>query len=186
MRSHFFFLRASCGRCQITQISTWCGALSWLGLSVSQVQVADRLAGAYFWASSGELSTSVYPPSQLCYLVTPALRTDRALVLKAIYLSSWPPATQVGSRRACSFLPACLSLKDDPRTCLPVSATHNKWGMNRQLHLRGGKWIQKGRKGEIQANLVPIVKSHVDTVQTLIYLYIYMAAYAKCECITLS
>lgn len=144
----------------------WCAKLAW----------AQCLPNPGGWSSGWCVFLSQFRWAQhFCLsstpalLPSPALRTDRALVLKVIYLFSSPPGAQVDSRRACSFLPACLSLKDDPWTCLPVSATHNKWGMNRQLHLRGGKWIQKG---EIQANLVPILKSHVDTVQTLIYLYI--------------
>lgn len=163
------------GRCQLMQFDLVCAKLAWLGVS-QQVQVAERLAGAYFWASSGGLSALPFCSSSIpALLPLPGIWTNRVLGLKVIYLSAatGSPSALVSSREACSVLPARLSLKDDPWTCLPVSAVHNKWGMNQQLRLWGGKWSQKWRKGEIQANLLPILKSHMDTLQTLPFIYMY-------------
>lgn len=71
----------------------------------------------------------------------------RLFGLKVLYLSSPPRQPAIMApvpthiRRPLSCL-TCLALKDDPpqpRTCLPMSA-HNKWGMDWQLWLRGGRW----------------------------------------------
>lgn len=68
------------------------------------------------------------------------------LGLKVLYLSVPPRQFAVmlpGSALIRRPLSCLTCLKDDPspppRTCLPMSA-HNKWGMDWQLWLRGGRW----------------------------------------------
>lgn len=97
----------------------WCAKLAWLGVS-QQVQVAERLAGASFWASSGGLSALPFCSSSIPALSPfPGTWTNRVLGLKAIHLSA-----------AAGTLPAPRSARARPApSCLRVSP----WKMTPEL-----------------------------------------------------
>lgn len=166
------------GRCQLMRSLTWCGVLSWLGsVSPNKSRWLNVWLVHPFLASSGGLSALPFCSSSIpALLPLSGIWTNRVLGLKVIYLSTFPlrlalPAPWSAQTRPA---PSCLrvSLKDDPWTCLPVSAVHNKWGMNRQLRPWGGKWSQKWRKGEIGKSFTHIKITRGHAPNSPIYLYV--------------
>lgn len=83
----------------------WCAKLAWLGVS-QQVQVAERLAGAYFWASSGGLSALPFCSSSILALL-PLPGPTECSVLKCSTFPLRPALPAPWSARA-RPAPSCL------------------------------------------------------------------------------
>lgn len=157
----------------------WCAKLAW----------AQCLPNPGGWSSGWCVFFSQFRWAQhFCLssipalLPSPALRTDRALVLKVIYLSSCPPGAQVDSRRACSFLPA------PERRPLNLFASVSNAQQVRNEPTAAPQGWEVNPKGEEGWNTgkscthIKITRGHCPNS----HLFIYTAAYAKYECITLS